>query len=350
VFGPGIGEAIAVHVGNGDWIAIDSCRQPGEKRPATLDYLQHIGVDVATRVRLVVATHWHDDHVGGLAQLVEACTSAEFVCSDALTSDEFLTLIATLAYPSRSESSGVDELRDVLQIIAQRQQTTHPNLEGPRHAVADRLLINGTGSVAYEVHSLSPSDTSITLAKQAIGSLIPREGAPPTRPSWEAPNHAAVALWIKVGSVEVLLGSDLEITSSPLCGWDGVLKTRIAKGKAAVIKVAHHGSPNGDHIEVWSQLVATNAAAIVTPFLRSRRPRPEDIVRLKGRTPDVFVTSKASLGKPPKRDAAVERQLREVVKRHQSLRMSAGQVRWRMPVHAPSVPPSVDLFGSAYRS
>ena len=34
LFGPGYGEAIAVHVGDGKWILIDSCKEKGTKDPA----------------------------------------------------------------------------------------------------------------------------------------------------------------------------------------------------------------------------------------------------------------------------------------------------------------------------
>lgn len=36
VFGPGYGEAIAVHTGNGNWLLVDSCIDPGSGLPAAL--------------------------------------------------------------------------------------------------------------------------------------------------------------------------------------------------------------------------------------------------------------------------------------------------------------------------
>jgi len=59
VFGPGYGEAIAVHLGDNQWLLVDSCRNPKTKVPASLEYLQEIGVD-PTQVLAVVASHWHD--------------------------------------------------------------------------------------------------------------------------------------------------------------------------------------------------------------------------------------------------------------------------------------------------
>ncbi len=109
VFGPGYGESIVLHVGNGAWIVIDSCLDP-DGRPHALRYLESIGVDPSTTVRLIVATHWHDDHVRGLAQMVETCREAAFCCAAALCRKEFLSLVQ--AIQGRHLSSVGSGLRD----------------------------------------------------------------------------------------------------------------------------------------------------------------------------------------------------------------------------------------------
>jgi hypothetical protein len=38
----------------------------GSGHPAAAEYLASIGVDPATSVRLIIATHWHDDDIAGL--------------------------------------------------------------------------------------------------------------------------------------------------------------------------------------------------------------------------------------------------------------------------------------------
>jgi glyoxylase-like metal-dependent hydrolase (beta-lactamase superfamily II) len=48
---------------------------------ATFDVL---GLSPADVVRLVIATHWDDDHIGGMGDIVEACSTARVVCSAAL--------------------------------------------------------------------------------------------------------------------------------------------------------------------------------------------------------------------------------------------------------------------------
>src|SRR5690348_11162620 len=79
LFGPGFGEAIALHLGNGSWFLIDSCQQSSQ--PAPLSYLERIGVDIRSAVIGVLATHWHTDHVLGISRLFHAASNARFFCS-----------------------------------------------------------------------------------------------------------------------------------------------------------------------------------------------------------------------------------------------------------------------------
>ena len=114
LFGPGYGESILLHIGDGKWIIIDSCIDKKSNQPAALNYLKNIGVDPSKDVKLVVATHWHDDHIRGLGRIVEECTEATFVCSTAIKNIEFLQLLEV--YRSRQTSnsnSGICEFISV---------------------------------------------------------------------------------------------------------------------------------------------------------------------------------------------------------------------------------------------
>src|SRR5687768_12230207 len=93
VFGPGYGEAISVHLGGGNWILVDSCKESESDSPASLAYLKRLDVDPSKAVRLIVATHWHNDHVRGISQIVDACPRARFVMSSALREREFGALL-----------------------------------------------------------------------------------------------------------------------------------------------------------------------------------------------------------------------------------------------------------------
>jgi glyoxylase-like metal-dependent hydrolase (beta-lactamase superfamily II) len=90
LFGPGVGECIITHIGNGQWIVVDSCLSPETKQPVALSYLNRLSVDIADSVCVFIVTHWHDDHMDGGAALLEAATNANFCCSIALKKDEFI--------------------------------------------------------------------------------------------------------------------------------------------------------------------------------------------------------------------------------------------------------------------
>ena len=87
IFGPGFGESLVVHLGNNEWLIVDSCRDlggGGENLP--VQYLESMGVDLATAVKLVVLTHWHDDHIRGVGEVLTKCGTAKVAMTSALSS------------------------------------------------------------------------------------------------------------------------------------------------------------------------------------------------------------------------------------------------------------------------
>ena len=79
LFGPGVGECIVIHLGAGEWIIVDSCK--GERDPAAIEYLKSLKVSLEHEVKLVVATHWHNDHIRGLDTILSKCPVASFFAS-----------------------------------------------------------------------------------------------------------------------------------------------------------------------------------------------------------------------------------------------------------------------------
>jgi len=92
IFGPGYGECCLVHIGGGQWIVIDSCVDESG-RPVALAYLERVGVDPAESVKLIIASHWHDDHIRGLSSVLRSCVAAKFCASSALSKKEFLAVL-----------------------------------------------------------------------------------------------------------------------------------------------------------------------------------------------------------------------------------------------------------------
>src|SRR5260370_18916291 len=85
------GKPGAVH----EWLAIDSCSRAGVCAP--LSYLEQLRIDVSTAVKTIIISHWHDDHIKGLAQLYTRPAAAGLVYPAAFQDELFQALIA--AYP-----------------------------------------------------------------------------------------------------------------------------------------------------------------------------------------------------------------------------------------------------------
>ena len=336
LFGPGYGESIVLHVGDGVWVIVDSCID-NDRAPRALRYLEGIGIDPAQAVALIVATHWHDDHIRGMARLVDACSQAAFCCAAALCQQEFLSAVAALECRHLTVAgSGVRELYEVFTRLRQVGAK-------PRHAVANRRVFTRD---ACEVWSLSPNDAAFQDFLRVIGDLVPREGQAKTRIPDLSPNDVAVALWIEVGDVAVLLGSDLEGSS-----WEVILQSaERPPGQASAFKIAHHGSENADKPGVWEQMLDADPVAVLTPWQRGGRalPSEQDVQRILSNTASAYASarSRSVTESPSRRDRMVDKTIRESGARLKRLAMSPGRIRLRRLIHD-AAPWQVELFGAA---
>ena len=336
LFGPGYGESIVLHVGDGVWIIVDSCIDE-HGAPRALRYLEGLGLDPAQGVALIVASHWHDDHIRGMARLVDACRQAMFCCAAALCQKEFLSAVATLEQRHLTVvGSGARELYDVFTRLREAKAK-------PAYAIANRPIFTRGGC---KVWSLSPSDTAFQRFLGTIGDLVPREGQAKTRIGDLSPNDVAVALWVEVGEVAILLGSDLEGS-----GWEVILQSaERPPGRASAYKIAHHGSEDADVPGVWEGMLEPDSSAVLTPWRRggSALPTQKDVKRILSNTANAYASARTRsvVTSPARRNRMVDRTIRESGVRLQRLAMSPGAVRLRRRIAA-SDPWQVELFGAA---
>lgn len=337
LFGPGVGESVVVHLGDGRWMVVDSCLNPTTKAPIALEYLQFLNVTARTAICAVVLTHWHDDHTAGAARILEDAPQAKFICSVAFGADELRGALE-VSSALRNARTGVDELRKVFDHL--RISKRKPVL-----AMANRPLLNTPHAL---VTAMSPADASVW---RAFGTLAPllvaRKGERLRRVPRHLENDASVALRVEFGPLCVILGGDLEAGTGPDRGWRAVvhdpLRNRVRGG---VYKVAHHGSDDADVDEIWTDLLEPSSIAIVTPYARGRvfRPSDEDRRRLLDRTPNVHLTSPTKPHRAKSLTRPGERLLRRRGIRVQEVDQRMGHVRVRATLDST---PVVEHFGAA---
>jgi hypothetical protein len=328
LFGPGYGEALAIHVGNASWILVDSCLDTRTGRPAALAYLEDIGVDYSRQVVLVLATHWHDDHVRGLAEVVRRCASARFAYSGALRTPEFFVLVESPGLGTERVTSGVQEFADILALLRERQAASGSSGGLLRIAVEE---VNLHSSATCVIRALSPSEATIQQAMKAIADLIPEYKATHKRVSSPTPNLASVAVWVDGGTASALLGADLERDARDDKGWGAVLALQpAANGRAKLAKLPHHGSASGHDQRMWDQLLDQQPEAMLTPWNRGLKPLPteDDRRRICELAPAAVIAGKGP-SRPANYSPAVERTLREAGATRLTATGRTGHVRAR---------------------
>lgn len=334
VIGPGYGESVVLHLGGDSWVVVDSCSDD-KGNPRALTYLRRLGVDTSRQVVLVVATHWHDDHIGGLTQIVSECGSAVFCCSGAFLEREFLTAIAAFEENEPTPAgSGAAELFGVFSALRDTKRI-------PRPALADRRILSADGS---EVWALSPDDSRFRDFLRTIGRLVPMEAQTLGRIVVPDANAVSVVLQIRTGETEILLGADLERS-----GWRAILDNpALPMNRAGVFKVPHHGSSDADEREVWNQMLTPTPQAVLAPWGIAGRtlPKDTDVRRILSRTPNAWATARRGRARPTPRRKEVLRAIRETGSTLLADRRAIGMVRLRCRMDAGS-PWRVETFGDA---
>jgi beta-lactamase superfamily II metal-dependent hydrolase len=354
VFGPGFGESVLIHVGEKIWIAIDSCKDSITNRSAPLVYLEKLGFDPSKDIRVVVASHWHDDHVKGLGELFNAASSAILCCSPVLTSKELLALAEIYSKPGDKISKGAEELKKCITYAKERTQKF--GKQNLFNATPDRPIWQLTApKLNAKLTSLSPSDQMNHKSIEFMVGYIKLLNQGITEPRLNAsyPNDVAVALLLEVNERQILLGSDLEENGDPLVGWSAVMSGHVApSSKSCTYKVAHHGSKSGHHAPVWNKILQPEPLAIMTPFRYGRHkiPTEADRLRILAITSNAYISADPNrITKPHKKTPKVHAILKQTVKNLRVTNGSVGHVRWRALINDPKDVGTIDLFDGALK-
>lgn len=324
LFGNGYGECVLLHMCDNKWIIVDSCINPNTRRIAPVEYLESIGVNVSEQVEMFIVSHWHEDHIKGASLICQTCENAKIVLSQAMAQREFMRFINIVnqrpiySYAGRSS----DEIKKVLDTVMQRKKSGEYEC---KWASTDRPLYSreiGYNGTEVSVVALSPSDHAITTSAIEIAKLVPKVNSKVRVSSNMNPNLFAVVLWLSLGNIQILLGSDLEERAHPRGAWS-IIANNInrPKGLADVFKVPHHGSQNAHCNDVYDNMLADQHISVLTPFKHGKVSLPEatDVERLKkGKSSNIYMACKATT-RNIKHDVVVEKILKESTKSRKTL-------------------------------
>jgi beta-lactamase superfamily II metal-dependent hydrolase len=346
--GGGYGESIVIHAGNGNWIVVDSCEDPKTKKCLPLEYLKKIGVDIANSIKLVVCTHWHDDHIKGLSKLYAEAKSATFSFTSVTDRKKFLQFVELDAAKLNNEASNSStiEFLNCLKILAERGMS-------PKQSLQDKILFREAidSGVESSLYSLSPSDFIVSEFHKEISTLITEYGVKNRRVIIQKPNAKSVVLYLKFGGHRAILGADLEIGKSDKEGWLNIVGHSVVidkENKATLFKIPHHGSENGYQTDIWNTLIANNSIAKLTPWnLNGKLPKNEMLKVFFEHTNNLYITSLVNSEKPKKRSRETERVIERLGIKIKEIKFELGIIRNRIDICKHDAEWQTDIYGTA---
>jgi hypothetical protein len=321
-----------MHLGSDKWMIVDSCLNGRTGEQPALKYMDSLGVSPEA-VELVVATHWHADHIRGLTKVVQACVNARFVITEAYTAPELLIAADQWMAVDKTEFNAFRELHGVMEVLKTRKLGAYAIPDIETASAGKRLFPGGRG---LDVQALSPSPAETQRARQSLATrLAPAVDGIVRAISPPAKNNASIAIWVELGSATFLLGSDLEELADPGRGWNGaVARLGAVRKKAAIVKVPHHGSSTAHSSKMWAHLVESDAIAAVTPFTRAVEPLPtsQDIARIRSLAGRMYLTAAPKLHPPVKQNDPLTTRMKQSTRSLHEIEALPGRVTLRGPL------------------
>jgi hypothetical protein len=305
-----------------------------------------LDLEPADHVDWVIATHAHDDHIAGFAEVVEACANARVVLPEASSAEEFFALTRIDSklefYDTRWRI-----YREFERALSEIEMTGR--LQGSLHfgSAGKTFPIGGGAPGEPSLEFIAPSDYAVLLARRAIGHLLKAALKPgaPEQVARRDPNTFSAALILRCLGASILLTGDVR-NGHPGWGWTHVIASFGAAGDIDVMKVAHHGDPNAHEPIIWHDWLRDDATALVAPYRPAGRPRPEDIERMCSAGRAVWTTCRSGSIAPSKDVRKTTAKLRGVAVHPKEVGGRVGQVRYRRRAGAE---PTLESFGPSIR-
>ena len=311
--GGGYGESVVVQLGANNWMVVDSCQDPVTKESLPLRYLKSLKVNVDSDVKLIVCSHWHNDHILGMENLLDECKSASFALAITSDKEKFLEFIELESRQDKllAKTSSTNIMARCLQIARERKTPVKTIFQ-------DRLLFNlNEKNLEVKVFALSPSDTVIAEFGKELSELM-KDFVPNSNNKIivRSPNEKCVVLQTYVNGHSVILGGDLETSSDNEHGWLCILDNSqcILKNKSSLFKIPHHGSENAYEERVWKELFDNDKLiGQLSPFMHGKvcLPTSEMLAKFIKMVKHLYITSYDKQVKPKKREKSLEKAIQK---------------------------------------
>lgn len=348
--GGGYGESIVLHLGNSEWIIVDSCVNPNTNTPLSIDYLRKLGVDIKHDVKRVICTHWHNDHILGLSSTLEQCENAKFCMPQVNNTALFLKYVGLDCEKLKKGSiSSLNEFQSCIDIVNARDAQIK-RASSDTVVFSKDLKLNSGHKYQLQLSALSPSDSAVSNYDMELATLLNEFKISKVAVTEKKANEKSVALYLKFKNKSAILGADLEVNNNKDEGWlDVVNNSAVFDIKSIVYKVPHHGSSNGYRKEIYEHLIDDNAILKITPWNRNDKlPQPEMLSAYKSHSDNVYITSPISLStKSKKRDKSTDKLVKLFSKKLVEVKFEEGLVRTRH--HMVSDEVVMETYGSALK-
>lgn len=346
--GGGYGESVVIHLGTGKWVLIDSCIDPYTKQPLAVSYFNSIGVDISNDLELIICTHWHDDHIQGISEILKVAVSSKLVLARTTDIKKFLQFVGLDHEKVLHEASNTStkEYKACLEILKSRN--SKPIFCQENTKIYNDIL----NDISLEIYSLSPSNLAQEKFDIEISRLIKDYGNRHKRARANSPNLKSVVTFFKIGKIRFLLGADMEVSNEAYDGWNNILNNNLViDSKASLFKVPHHGSETGYHERIWLELLDSNPLSAITPWNKNKTlPQQNMIDTFRRHTDLIFITSNDyNLKGAKKRTKAVSKMLRDMKYEVKEIRYMLGLIRNRVDLGSNNHSHlwTTDLFQSA---
>jgi len=294
-------------------------------------YLEHLGIK-ADALKAVVISHYDDDHIRGLAELVKSAADAKVITSTAFTSSDFTRLVANVVEDkTRRGRTGADEANEVLNHLLDTGRGLTWALS--QRSINLEAFQNLSHGQTVRFSTLTPSDAEVTNFMSWAASVMPKAGAARRRLPKRERNDVSFVLLVEIGPVNILLGADLEEEDRAETGWTAVLASRAGQPwpRSSLYKVAHHGSETGHHDHVWQEMLTTKPVALLAPWMNGGKIVPDINARRKiiSLASEAYTTTTARIPKPPRRERAIEKTIARNTKTFRTAEPVQGLLRAR---------------------